>query len=49
MNSEKVSNEQSSEVVFPYFAGTEVLNGTFNGTIPEDCGGETVTVHCISA
>ena len=26
----------------PYFAGTEVLNGSFNGTTPEDCGGRTI-------
>ena len=31
-------------MVCPYFAGTDVLNGLFNGTTPEDCGGETVTV-----
>ena len=30
-------------VVCPYFAGTEVLNGSFNGTTPEKCGGGTVT------
>ena len=31
-------------MVCPYFAGTEVLNGSFNGTAPEDCGGGTATV-----
>ena len=31
------------KVLCPYFAGTEVLNGSFNGTTLEDCGGRTVT------
>ena len=35
---------RSLKVVCPYFAGAEVLNGTFNGTPPEDCGSRTVTV-----
>jgi len=36
-------------VVCPYFAGTEVLNGSFNGTTPDDCEGRTVTVLWILA
>ena len=32
---------KASKVVCPYSAGTEVLNGSLNGTAPEDCGGRT--------
>jgi len=30
-------------IVYPYLAGVDVLNGSFNGTAPENCEGGTVT------
>ena len=37
-------------MVFSYVAGVDVLNGSFNGTAPENCEGGTITeipVHSV--